>query len=504
MDIQAVIDLEKDLENIVNSSLTLTNYCKVNSIKKKELIDRINDLELFIAQNSDCSDEFMEHVKKVRRYYDSLTQEETSKYKVIYNRENNKIKTYSILIKNRQDVKLEISREDLETIFGLYTYYGGNITARNVANEFPKLTLAEVKKVIRAFNITKDSAWFPPHLNEEMSVEELCTYRMNLKERAAFKYADAMQERDFKNTLNQAASTINKLKDFNSQLGDILYNYKREAFDIPDYPVVTNDNSTLLLFLADMHIGAKVSDNAIFANRYDATVIKYRLDQIVKYLKNLEEVNTLVVVNVGDALDGMDEQTARRDHFLPQNMDNFEQINTYIKSMDYLFESLIKNKIANEYKFISVPCGNHDGSYGYAAAKLAAAVLEKSYGIYTYVNDSFFLRYDVDKFTYLICHGKDQKYMKNGYKINLDDNTELKINQYINNSVHSAMPNINVVSGDLHNESMNRGKQFKYYKVGSFFGSSEYCMYGWGNTPPHINFHVINGDMMLNGTIELK
>ena len=102
MDIQAVIDLEKDLENIVNSSLTLTNYCKVNSIKKKELIDRINDLELFIAQNSDCSDEFMEHVKKVRRYYDSLTQEETSKYKVIYNRENNKIKTYSILIKNRQ------------------------------------------------------------------------------------------------------------------------------------------------------------------------------------------------------------------------------------------------------------------------------------------------------------------------------------------------------------------------------------------------------------------
>jgi hypothetical protein len=45
--------------------------------------------------------------------------------------------------------------------------------------------------------------------------------------------------------------------------------------------------------------------------------------------------------------------------------------------------------------------------------------------------------------------------MKNGFKINLDDNTELKINQYID-SLDGLKPNINVVSGDLHNESMSR------------------------------------------------
>ena len=92
-----------------------------------------------------------------------------------------------------------LTRQDAETIFGLYTYYGGNITARQVANEFPKYTLSEIKKIFKCFKLTKDSCFAPPHLIEELSEEQLSQYRMNLKERAAFKYCDAKQERDFTN-----------------------------------------------------------------------------------------------------------------------------------------------------------------------------------------------------------------------------------------------------------------------------------------------------------------
>ena len=97
-----------------------------------------------------------------------------------------KIVKYKVNVKVRdsKDFDVELSRADAERIFGLYTYYGGNITARNVANEFPRFTLSEIKKIFRAFKLTKDSAWFPPHMLEEMNEEQLANYRMNLKERA--------------------------------------------------------------------------------------------------------------------------------------------------------------------------------------------------------------------------------------------------------------------------------------------------------------------------------
>lgn len=92
--------------------------------------------------------------------------------------------------------------------------------------------------------------------------------------------------------------------------------------------------------------------------------------------------------------------------------------------------------------------------------------------------------------------------MKAGLPIDLNPSIEVKLTQYVD-SLPDLKKHVSIISGDLHNESMNRGKRFKYYKVGSMFGSSEYCMYGWGNTPPHINYQVFDSrDITLNGTIE--
>ena len=180
-----------------------------------------------------------------------------------------KIVKYRVDVKVRdsKDFNVELSRDDAERIFGLYTYYGGNITARNVANEFPRFTLSEIKKIFRAFKLTKDSAWFPPHMLEEMNEEQLDNYRMSLKERAAFKYADSRQERDFKNILNKMASEINSLKDyrdfFESMTRELMENPIK--FNRPPLKITKADNKkTLVLFLSDMHIGAKVEYGSLY------------------------------------------------------------------------------------------------------------------------------------------------------------------------------------------------------------------------------------------------
>lgn len=421
-----------------------------------------------------------------------------------------KIVKYKVDVKVRdsKDFYAELSRDEAEKLFGLYTYYGGNVTARNVTNEFPRFTLSEVKKIFRAFKLTKDSAWFPPHMGEELTEEQLSEYRMSLKERAAFKYADARQKRDFKNVINKMASEINELKNsreyFNSLMENFVNNPNIE-FERKPIPIIKNDNSkTLILFLADMHIGAKVESGSMYENNYDMEAVQERIITIISYLYSLGRFYKIVVVNVGDALDGMDNQTARRDHFMPQNMDNKEQVYGYISAIRYLFQEMINLKLAESYSFLSVPCGNHGGITEWTASNLVAAQLKLEYpDIEVYVSDSFFLRYDVDEYTYFICHGKDDKFMKKGLPMNLDPKNEVLLTQYIA-SQPNLKKNVNIVSGDLHNEAMGRGKAFKYWKVGSFFGSSDYCMLGYGNTPAHVNYHIIEDNILLNGTIELQ
>lgn len=482
------------LERAKSYNMTLKEYCRLTG-------ESIKTYKNFMSQVMNSN---LKNKEDIKALYDSLNG--TDKYKVTPIREDNKIVNYDIIVKVRDSKPFHatLSREEAELLFGLYTYYGGNITARNVANEFPKYTLPEIKKLFRAFQLTKDSAWFPPHLAEELTEVELATYRMNLKERAAFKYADARQERDFKNVINKMASEINKYKDFGNTIQEVLLS---NNLKIParTYNKNSRCDNTLVLFLADMHIGASVSPYSTYKNNYNMEVVYHRLDTIIDYLIDLSTtLDSIYIVNLGDSIDGIDAQTARRDHYLPQNMNNQEQVNNFVTAIMYLFGSMIQNSIADKYCYYSVPCGNHGGVTEYAATQLAATKLQLTFPqVETKVSDTYFLRFDPNDYVTEICHhGKDDQFMKRGYPINLDDKSEIFLNQYLSTQ-KDLKETINIVSGDLHNESMNRAKTFNYWKVGSFFGSSDYCQMNFGNTDAHVNYQLLIEKTVMYGTIKL-
>jgi predicted phosphodiesterase len=89
---------------------------------------------------------------------------------------------YKIFLREREAVEGTLTREQMEKIYHLYPY----VTMHNVSQEFPALTFIEFKKVLRAFNITKDRL-FPPHLLEEKTSQEIALLTLKAKERAAGK-----------------------------------------------------------------------------------------------------------------------------------------------------------------------------------------------------------------------------------------------------------------------------------------------------------------------------
>lgn len=437
--------------------------------------------------------------------------DELSSVTIIRDQETEKIIEYKINVKVRdsKDFEVTLSRKEAEDLFGLYTYYGGNITARNVANEFPKYTFSEVKRLLRAFKITKDSVWYPPHFGEEMSIEELNQYRMNLKERAAFKYADSRRELDYNKTIKDLSDRLKKAENFTDFLEKLSNKNYSEIKIEPKLGFISNSNNdTLILFLSDMHIGAKVESGSLFPNDYNLEEVRRRLHDIVDYLRELSTFKRLIVVNLGDSIDGWNQTTSRMSQIMPQNMDNFEQVSGLVDSIIYFFSELINECIADDYQYLCVKCGNHPGAAEWVTNKLICSRLKEIFGNIiskAEVADTDFLNFWVDNHLYLCHHGRDSKNMKSHFPLNLDSKWESQLTDYIFHT-YSISPDtqINVVSGDLHNESMNRGKFFKYWKVGSLFGASDYCMANYGNTPPHINYHIIKeSNNLLSGTIEL-
>lgn len=398
---QSTVQKYTDLLNAVKESgKSLQSYCKENGLNYNGIVSLFT-----ILRKEQTENELVKLYNQVVR----KNPDNVEGAKVEYERDDEgHIQHYNIqvFIRDKAPFKCKLDRTEAEAIFGLYTYYGGNITARNVANEFPKFTLSEIKRIFRAFNLTKDSIWVPPHCIEEYSAEELDTLRFNLKERAAFKYADSQQERNYKQLLNKMASRINELEGSLNKFNNIKVTLTNKPTFKATSTYIESDKD-MILHLSDMHIGAKVESGCLYPNNWNEKELMRRLSVIIDRIKSIGHLNTLVINLLGDSLDGMDNQTARRDHFMPQNMDNMEQINTFINTMCWFITSIKDNNICNNIKIYAVKEGNHDGPTGYAASCAALSCIKQLHpDVETTQFTEFFGYYEFKGNKWLICHGK--------------------------------------------------------------------------------------------------
>ena len=258
------------------------------------------------------------------------------------------------------------------------------------------------------------------------------------------------------------------------------------------------EDGILFIYLADQHIGAETKSNSLLPNEYGAKQIGDRMMDLAEEILRLDSVhylNQIVVVNLGDAVDGFNARTTRGGHKLPQNMNNREVYNTFLQVHTDFFDTLQQCDCKN-FAYISVGESNHGGDFEWMCNKSLETILNAKYSnIETHVGEKFIEHFTYGEHAFVFCHGKDMEDMKFGLPKNLDPKTEIWIKSYVDQmGINTKF--VHFLKGDLHLSNSEYSSFLRYKNCLSMYGSSK-----WVQTNFMKNTKGVSMDILWNGSL---
>lgn len=228
----------------------------------------------------------------------------------------------------------------------------------------------------------------------------------------------------------------------------------------------------------DVHIGMNPNPDGYsqYGGVWDEQELMKRTHEMLLHIENNQKSDSIVVDDLGDLMDGWNGQTARKEHHLPQNMDNQKAFDVALK-----FKWAIYQRICELYKnvrFNNINLDNHSAAFGYvvnSAFKTMVGIVDKK----TIVANPrrFINHYCMGDYVFLISHGKDDKNMKFGFKPQLDKPQMEKIDNYIDNHyLLRAEAKIEFSKGDSHQLLLDwsSSDRFNYFNYPAFSPSSNW------------------------------
>ena len=292
-----------------------------------------------------------------------------------------------------------------------------------------------------------------------------------------------------------------KVKSFDeehlSKLGDLFKDIKPVNYTFRKL----YSEKAIFIYGADKHIGALTKLDSIYANKYDREEIKKRLitatlNQIEEWVELIGNPEGLYIMDFGDALDGFNQKTTgglrgTSSHTLPQQMNNREQSDLYIEVHKELFDIIVAKEYAKDIYFVTTSNSNHGGDFEYQAMRTVEEWLKVRYPfVKTKINYLPFNHFFYGDHCIIFGHGKDEEDMKHGLPLNLTEKVENFINDYITRN-NLEDKHVHVITADLHQSSENYGKNFRYKKVLSQYGSSKWMHTNFGSGNPGLTSEVI-------------
>lgn len=488
---------------IKETNLNLQQFCRQNNVAYKPLIARIRSLKKEKNKTKD--------INRLIALYDSIPKKEYLELEdtihTSVQRKDGKIEAYyyDIAKKGKKHLKGSFSREEMNTIYRMYSLYGAHLTQREVSRNFPDLTYNDFKRILRAFDISKAISPFAPHMLEECTEAELQDMYLREKEQNLLIRAEQHSVKDTELLLSKYVKKNYELEKRLKLAQEFKVEYPNDIV-----PTIINhtseSNDSINLYLSDIHIGSYTTTGRMYPENanYGFEEAKRRLIVVLQKLLTFNTFNTVNIVLMGDNIDcaGTFGKTARHDKSIPENLDPREQINQYINLIIWFVDSLVANKISSNYRVYSVPTGNHGGSTEYVANKAIMSIIEKRYpNIYTEVWEEYFGVFQQGTNTFICFHGKDDVYMRSGMPKILDDKTKIMLYEWLHEKGIEG-ESINFVKGDTHSNTLSSCKRLTYRSVLSLYGASDYANYNFSRNSYGLSYDYMIGNEIVRGTFE--
>lgn len=257
-----------------------------------------------------------------------------------------------------------------------------------------------------------------------------------------------------------------------------------KAFYVDDYkPIIVEKKKKKKGFFdrlvyTDTHVGMNVNPegNSLYGGKWDAEELFERLKIIINHVVKHQKSNILYIDDLGDFMDGLDGQTARKGHDLPQNMTDQEAFDAGMRFKVQMLDELMK--YYDKIYVHNICVDNHSAKFGYFVNSAFKEIAEMKYPNNVVVENQrkFIGHYSVGKFTFILTHGKDDKNLKFGFKPKLDDVHEKKINEYIDvNYLFKHGIVIEFSKGDSHQYLFDSTpSKFNYFNYPALSPSSDW------------------------------
>ena len=474
-------------------------------------VEDVNDLKNWLFKIK-CNELSTSKVNDYKSVVDDQTEQEDfnsrSQGYSIRDLNTGKITGYQfrILVRNKDAFEGILTLEQMQTLYFLYSNQGRNFPTNKVLESFPQFTLNELKKIIKAFNITKCSEPFAPHFIESHTEEELRDLRIRYKAERSAQKAVVDESKGLQDYIKKQEIKI-------KELTDSLNNFKAtfSGYEIPnitDSLIKSNDwkvqNKDLIIYLSDMHIGAYITKYALFYHDYSLDTIKNKLKQVVERFAG-QSFDTIIICNLGDSIDGMNGQTARGTKLIQQLDGDKKMYQWFMDAMLYFFDLIDTNINYQDLRYYAVGESNHGGSFEYVCQKSLENALNLKYPlVQTKVFDEIYGMFKLNNKAWIITHGNDSSELFKGLPLTIDKNPKIEnqLTQLLDNKFNVNYAHI--IKGDLHQSATTFGNRFRYRSVGCMLGSNDWSGANFGDCKSMVDYDIVQNDDILEGRIYLK
>lgn len=254
-----------------------------------------------------------------------------------------------------------------------------------------------------------------------------------------------------------------------------------------------SNKKSLIVASTDHHIGMDIS-NPIFDTKWNKNMYYNRIQSIANTIS--EKVNihgifdSIHLTYLGDCMDGYEGKTTRGGHGMPQNLETREQFDVFLKANINLIDTILKNSFCVELNVHIMSNSNHGGPFEYMAGRALEVYLNTKYPqVKTYIKDigkKFIHHFTVFDHVYILAHGKDEKFMKHGWALKLNNNISQFVDSYIKH--HNLAKHIryneeclyiSVLKGDLHQYGVEMAPTFSYNNIMAISPTSDYAEYNY-------------------------